>query len=719
MLASFRMRMLVGMLILLACPVRAQESTGQNATRIRQSIEQLEKRDIRSKSAEVRMIYKRTLLRKYTEYISALQQDIAEIKQIQADADAPGTPPDKETVNLLKQLSEELSVTSEKALTLREDVKQLASADNYILKPSEVAAISEASNATEVRPRTLGNANPLPTPGVVKPDFLRADAPPPNRVSPSALRDTDTGNAEAVSAVSTTALQDTTKPSVVQGTVTVINEHFFVNPEGFSPSQIRHAAAHSGLSTTRNNRSTRQSAQDGDQTRVEICPEPKLQERLIALNLNKSFPAICTTLRRTTNNKITDEDARRAGVLLLRDEYGQKLNTPLSGATVRAVQIQPNGDRTTIKTTKTGRDGNYVLSLSPGEYIIVAEMGGFTAEEPLTVAAPVPPATTPVAVSPVDLQLLVRPLGEFSRAIVGFEQAGASSAKSSQKYFFDLTVSAPVPLPGVHAVDPFFGQRVRAWGTVRVTSVPQQITSPVGTFATQFAQNVSNVPVNEVAQALEFLAGGEIRLTKRWINFGSFDGKTTNKFNLSLIFGGGAITPLNPRDTLEVFKIFPGAPGLPEIPAGKEFIAFVSPDRDRFFRQFYAGFRAHGYYFDYKNPDIPLKRYPATLDVTFGMNESVTGGRLRGGVLRLEGFYPLPYNDLEFINLFGTAIIKPTRTRIQDPLILEPAPAGTTVPAANVFLVTVPQINRDYYRVGVGIDVISLIKKLPQVSGNK
>ena len=107
-----------------------------------------------------------------------------------------------------------------------------------------------------------------------------------------------------------------------------------------------------------------------------------------------------------------------------------------------------------------------------------------------------------------------------------------------------------------------------------------------------------------------------------------------------------------------------------------------------------------------------MKRYPAVLDITFGQNEAVTGGRLRGGVLRLEGFYPLPYDGLKFINIFGTALMRLTQTNITDPLILERAPEGTTVPAANVFVQTVPQINRDYYRIGVGIDFMALIKRL-------
>jgi hypothetical protein len=80
------------------------------------------------------------------------------------------------------------------------------------------------------------------------------------------------------------------------------------------------------------------------------------------------------------------------------------------------------------------------------------------------------------------------------------------------------------------------------------------------------------------------------------------------------------------------------------------------------------------------------------LDITFGQNEAVTGGRLRGGIRRLEGYYPLPYEGLKFINLFGTAMMKLTRTKITDPLILEPAPTGTTVPGQNVVIITVPKL---------------------------
>jgi hypothetical protein len=391
--------------------------------------------------------------------------------------------------------------------------------------------------------------------------------------------------------------------------------------------------------------------------------------------------------------------------VLLEGTKHQPSNRPLSNVEVKIQGKDKDQHTVDVTSTFTSSFGVYKVSVPPGDYIVSVNTENFSASEPVSLA----PTDTSVR---QDLQVIVKPLGEFSRAIVGFEQAGASSAKSAQRYFFDLTLSAPLPFQ--KRIDPYFGPRARAWGTVRITSVPQQISSSVATFAAGFGTEVGKLRVNEVAQAAEFLGGFEYRLFsgKRVLSpFGSFDNSTTNKFTLSFMAGGGAITPLNPRDTLEVFKVTPGAPGLPPAAIGKDFVAFVSPDRDRFFRQYYAGLRFQTYYFSSINEDIPLNRYPATLDITFGQNESLTGGRLRGGVLRLEGFYPLPYDKLKFINLFGTAMMKLSRTRISDPLILAPATVDV-VSSPNTAIITVPQINRDYYRVGVGIDFVALIKSL-------
>lgn len=462
----------------------------------------------------------------------------------------------------------------------------------------------------------------------------------------------------------------------VTGRVTAINEQIFTNADKFTPDQIRRAVK----------RVVDVRAGKALQTDDKDVPTIVMEGTGAIVRAHGAVPNLPQIL---------------PGNLILKNDNAAALDTPLAEVTVK---VEKPGDNAFLQEFKTDYQGNYTATpLDPGSYVFSVKVSDYKTSIPVNIVAG-------VATPPANLQLLVRPLGEFSRAIVGFEQAGASAAKSTQKYFFDLTLSHPLPFQ--KSVDPYFGPGGRMWGTVRVTSVPQQISTSLGTFATGFAQQVSEVKVNEVAQAVEFLAGVDIRLTNRPLPFGSFGGQTATKLTLSFIAGGGATTPFNPRETLEVFKAFAGAPGLPSLPTGTEFVAFVSPDRDRFFRQFYAGLRLQTHYFDYRNPSIPLNRYPAQLDITYGQNEAITGGRLRGGVIRIEGFYPLPYDELKFINLFGTALIRPVRSNITDPLILQPAPSGTIIPANNVLLITVPQMNRDYYRLGVGIDFISFVKKL-------
>jgi len=548
---------------------RSGESATATADTLREKIEQLEKTELTSRSATVRDMYKRTLLRLYAEFSKALENDIADVRRIEATIHGIPSESANEIAAQLKKLIVERDVVNEKLRTMKED--------------PDASALS---------------------------------------FSPTSQ-----------------SMLATTAPAAVLTSQPAIGNTLVVSEDSASGKNNLPAVA------------------------AAAAPPPVAVTGLVTIKNNGA----------TFNAK---------------------------GAKVVFSEVKANGDREPLAETVTDANGNYSINVTTNatsQYVVTASVAQSSVEAPF------------IGTSPVNIDLLVRPLGSFSRAIVGFEQAGASSARSTQRFFMDLTLSSPLPWGNL---DPFFGRRARSWGSIRITSVPQQITTGVAEFAGAFAQKVGEVKVNELAQGVEFLAGGEYRLTGSGTSrFGSFGSETSTRFTLSFILGAGIITPFNPRDTLEIFKVFPDAPSLPTIPAGKDFVAFVSPDRDRFFRQYYAGFRIQTYYFDFRNPDVPMKRYPATLDITYGQNEAVTGGRLRGGVIRLEGFYPLPYDGLKFINLFGTALIKPSRTKITDPLILEAAPAGTSVPANNVFLLTIPQINRDYYRVGVGIDFMSLISK--------
>ena len=379
------------------------------------------------------------------------------------------------------------------------------------------------------------------------------------------------------------------------------------------------------------------------------------------------------------------------------------------------VEVRLTHDGKVIDQTLTDRDGNFVFVINnPAdtdnkEYVISTE-----GDQHFTTRAFLKNAVAGKRLR-VNLDIEDRPVSLLARSLIGFDQAGAAAAKREWSYFFNFYVSKSFPFK--QAINPDFGERLRLWGDFRINSVPQKtdVTSAtIANFAgSGFVTGLQNLQVNQVANVFEFLGGAEFRLAGNNALLPSFSRDTKQKFTLSFIASGGFITPLDPTGTTPtIFKVFDDAPGLPPQAKGKEFVAFIPVDRDRFFRQYYAGLRVQTFFFNKHN--IPLQRFPAQFDVTVGQNEFVTGGRLHGPVVRMEGFFPLPFENAKFINLFATAQMIPGRPNIATPLILQGAPEGTTVPASNILLLGVPQPNRDHYRIGVAFDAIPLIKRILQ-----
>jgi hypothetical protein len=114
----------------------------------------------------------------------------------------------------------------------------------------------------------------------------------------------------------------------------------------------------------------------------------------------------------------------------------------------------------------------------------------------------------------------------------------------------------------------------------------------------------------------------------------------------------------------------------------------------------------------YQDPNDPTRstRAPATYTVTIGQDENVTGGALRNPVVKFDVFYPFPLkaNGTRFLYLFGMAGLRLTPDGGTIPYILNPAPAGITGSESSVAIVVVPS-NRDVYRIGVGIDAVSVV----------
>jgi hypothetical protein len=315
--------------------------------------------------------------------------------------------------------------------------------------------------------------------------------------------------------------------------------------------------------------------------------------------------------------------------------------------------------------------------------------------------------------------------GEIAEAIVGYQQAGAASANHSQNYFFNLFISRPLPFtrnidyPCVPKSDNArFGPASRWWGNVRVASYPQQIDTPVGKFIGNFSQNVSEVPVNKLAQSAEFVAGYERRIAAFQNGLLGNDEAGRQRFVLSWFVGGGATGPLEPADTLRVF-VTPAqtSPQFADFKAkygaaaNSPFIGFVTPDRDKFFRQYSGGFRLTTFYEDVTQQ--PYMAAPAMVSFSVGQNEQVTGGIMRGVVGRIEAFYPLVlWGDRSkragIVYLFGTAMMRLGGVSQTTPFILQPSDMPGFDPRVAI---VADRSNRDMYMFGAGIDLGQLIKK--------
>jgi hypothetical protein len=321
------------------------------------------------------------------------------------------------------------------------------------------------------------------------------------------------------------------------------------------------------------------------------------------------------------------------------------------------------------------------------------------------------------------VEIIARPGGLIIVPVIGFEQAGASSAQSSQKFFFNFFISRALPLRnhGYASHDDagrIFGPKLRWWGDVRIASYPQQVTSGVGVFATGFATQVAQLQVNKLAQAGEFKTGLDYRLSSFPKFFPSIAAPSKERTQLSLVAGFGAISPLNPAESLEIFKSPP--PGssqraafLKQFPSSANFAytGFTTPDRDRFYWEYGAGLRLMTFFFD----EAGLQgASPAMVTYSLGQSQLVSGGVNRGIVQRLEAFFPLPLgnrfkdNDLY---LFGRVEMRIAAAHQTTPFILEPADATIAGFNPQVNIVSM-RSNRDLYTIGVGVDAVKLMKTI-------
>jgi len=358
--------------------------------------------------------------------------------------------------------------------------------------------------------------------------------------------------------------------------------------------------------------------------------------------------------------------------------------------------------------------------------------------------------------------------GQNSRVIVGLEQAGGSSAKSETKPVLDLFFMTPFLFDKRHtcpepATEECLAEntqrrllpRLGFWGDIRVASTPDQIAA-AGVFPTNLVNQVTHSgEFIDLVQSFDFMAGLEGRIKTANSSFLSLIPGIRQKSSFYLAAGWGAISPLTARrESVQIFNVpgptdprranfierfgvngqIPKQLGDPTKEA--EFVAITPLDRDRFLHQWYAGIRLKTFYCEDEKCTRFKNSFPSIVDFMIGQNEAVTGGsRKRGGtpdpnnpdkligqsnsfVLRIDGFYPFPIKEANFLFLYGTALMKVGGggVKITTPLFLDNP--GTTVELSDPRLYVPPigvlklqQPDRDYYKIGVGINLTDLFNR--------
>jgi hypothetical protein len=298
------------------------------------------------------------------------------------------------------------------------------------------------------------------------------------------------------------------------------------------------------------------------------------------------------------------------------------------------------------------------------------------------------------------------------RMIIGYEQGAASSLDRKQSLFVDFYFNFPILVDYRH--DNWLKSKLSLWGNIRLTSTPLDIESKIEDITTRagLVSKIKEVKINQVAQAVEFQGGLEFRISRN-------RKKKNHSFNF--ILGMNATTPISVKESIEIFKISDDVKNeykKNEITGevydyeGKEYVALVPPGRDKFFRQYYMGFRLKSNITQkVKKGDNDktetVSRFPATLDLVYGWKDRGTKGFFKG-FFKFELFLPLKLGNNLNVYLFGSLMFITTKTKLSDHLLLESAPDGVTYPADNILKIITPEIYRDFYRVGIGIDVVNI-----------
>ncbi len=382
--------------------------------------------------------------------------------------------------------------------------------------------------------------------------------------------------------------------------------------------------------------------------------------------------------------------------------YSGTVPNATSGTIRICVNDVPNGETREVGTGGTFNSGTASFQSNIGDKIVAQSViisGSSTTYGPVS--------NELVVKSPAVLIL-----------IGGVEYSGYSAQSQTTNGFLNMFYRGPV----THG---FSG-----WGRIRLTSAPQAATNGVVSVISN-PTGLTTYDYSNVGQVFDYVFGPEKQIGKNW----------------SIVGGMGATTPLSSQNAPITFVVpqagtvecsqlvmrFSAANGYyPALslntaanpttclaggpPGGYTDIAFANQDRSSFLLKYGAGLRTtYPWTFGTCNgASGSCSIAYAALDASLGQDASVTGGYLRGLVFKLDGILPIPTGSSSWLYLFGSSYVRLHHNENFAPLILAtpPTTATVTVPSPSVFVLPLRQPNRDYYRIGVGLNINQLWCKL-------
>lgn len=338
--------------------------------------------------------------------------------------------------------------------------------------------------------------------------------------------------------------------------------------------------------------------------------------------------------------------------------------------------------------------------------------------------------------------------GIFTLGLAGINVTAASSASPKQQYFVTFNLVAPLrwagPVCGPEQSGDPASRRCLVWFNPRIGSLPA-VTSTALSSPASLTSGITSQDVGQITQSFEFQTGFEYGLlrpadTSFW---GHGDGWA--KSGISFIFGGGIRTPFNPLTQPPEFTLnsnlaqqFAQNPALETTypvlaaalcnfglsgsicanapAAGATTVAFLFPNRSRFYRDFFGGFRFKFLYYtgrcSGKSPGSSCQLsdiFPGTLDVKLGEDESVTHGKMIPFVVTVSGTFALPGTH-GILRVFGSTYLHAAGNVDATPLVLVPA-ANLPLDSTSLVVQPINPSDQDSYRLGIGVDIIPLITK--------